>query len=45
MASKMATKGHVTIFIIIISNKSDIYKQHSVKFYSNRLNGSGGSLC
>ena len=31
MAFKMATKGHVTIFIIIDSNKSFIYQQHSVK--------------
>ena len=32
MASKMATKGHVTIFIIIGSNESFIqYLQHSVK--------------
>ena len=31
MASKMAAKGHVTIFFIIDSNKSFIYKQHSVK--------------
>ena len=28
---KMAAKGHVTIFIIIGSNDSFIYKQHSVK--------------
>ena len=31
MASKMAANGHVTIFIIIGSNESFIYKQHSVK--------------
>ena len=34
MTSKMATKGHVTIFFIIIfgSNECSIYWQHSVKF-------------
>ena len=31
MAFKLATKGHVTIFIIIGSNESCIYDQHSVK--------------
>ena len=31
MASKKATKGHMTIFIIIDSNESFIYQQHSVK--------------
>ena len=31
MASEMAAKGHVTIFFIIGSNKSFMYKQHSVK--------------
>ena len=28
MASKMAAKGHVTMFFIIDSNKSVIYKRH-----------------
>ena len=27
------------------SNKSFIYKQHSVKFHSDRFNGSGDTLC
>ena len=45
MASKMATKGHGTIFIIVGSSESLIYKQHSVKFHSNRLNASGDTLC
>ena len=31
MASKMTAIGHVTIFIIIGSNDSFIYEQHSVK--------------
>ena len=31
MASKMAANGHLTIFIIIASNTSLIYKQHSIK--------------
>ena len=32
MASKMAIKGHVTIFIIFIDlNEGNIYKQYSVK--------------
>ena len=31
VASKMAAKGHVTIFIIIGSNKCFIYLQHAVK--------------
>ena len=31
MASEMAAKGHMTIFIIVGSNESFIYKQHSVK--------------
>ena len=33
------------LFFIIGSNKSFIYKQHSVKFHSDRLNGSGDTLC
>ena len=44
MASKMSTKGHVTIFVIIGSNESLIYQQYSVKIHSNRLNGSGDSV-
>ena len=36
----MATKGHVTIFIIIISsNESFIYKQHSVKVSQQNVEG------
>ena len=31
VASEIAANGHVTIFIIIRSNKSFIYKLHSVK--------------
>ena len=31
IASKMAANGHVSIFIIIDSNESFIYKHHSVK--------------
>ena len=30
-AFKMATKGHVTIFIIVGSNENFIHEQHSVK--------------
>ena len=32
-------------FIMINSSESFIYRQHSVKFYSNRYNGSGDTLC
>ena len=45
MTSKMAAKGHVTIFLTIGSNKSLYISNILRKFYSNRLNGSGDTLC
>ena len=45
MASKMATNGHVNILIIIGSNQSYIYSQHSAKVSHNKLKGSGDTLC
>ena len=45
MASKMATNGHMNILIIIGSNQSYIYSQHSAKVSRNKLKGSGDTLC
>ena len=41
----MATKGHLTIFIIIGSNESIIYEQNSVKVSQQYVDCSGDTLC
>ena len=46
MASKMAAKGHVTIFLIIGLNNSFFYISNILlKFHSGMLNGSGDTQC
>ena len=45
MASKMAANGHVTIIIIIGSDESLYISKVLRKIHSNRLNGSGDTLC
>ena len=46
MASKMAAKGHVTIFFIICSNQFFLYISNILwKFHGDRLNGSGDARC
>ena len=44
MASEMTTKGHVT-FLLLVQIKVLYICNILNKFHSNRLNGSGNTLC
>ena len=46
MASKMATKGHLTILLLLLVQMYVLYVSNILwKFYSNMLYGSGDTLC
>ena len=46
MASNMAAKGHVTIFLLSLVQMKVLYISNILlEFHSNRLNGSDDTLC